>query len=66
MVKSTACFKCRKEGHYARECPENRLAQTSLPSINSRLIKWTIINKKVLVSRSGQVNNTEAEEILQS
>ena len=36
------------------------------PLANSRLVKRTIIKKKVLVSRSGQVNFTEAEEILQN
>ena len=40
--------------------------QSSQPSANSHLIKWTIIKKKVPVSRSGQVNITEAEEILQN
>ena len=40
--------------------------QPSQPSANSRLIKRTIIKKKVLVSRSGQVNFTEAEEISQN
>jgi hypothetical protein len=64
MVKSTSYFKCGKEGHFARECPENRPAQASQLSTNSRLIKRTVIKKKVPVSRSGQVNYTEAEEIL--
>jgi hypothetical protein len=66
LVKSTACFKCGKEGHFAREYPENWPAQSAQSSANSRLIKRTIIKKKVLVSRSGQVNYTKAEEILQS
>jgi hypothetical protein len=66
VVKSNACFRCSKEGHYAQECPENRSAQSSQPSANSRLIKRTIIRKKVPVSHSGQVNYTEAEEILQN
>jgi hypothetical protein len=65
MVKSTGCFKCGKEGHFARECPKNRPAQSSQLFANSCLIKRTIIKKKVPVSRSGQVNYTEAEEILQ-
>jgi hypothetical protein len=64
MVKSTGCFKCGKEGHFTRECPENRPVQSAQPSTNSRLIKRTVIKKKVPVSHSGQVNYTEAEEIL--
>jgi hypothetical protein len=66
MVKSTGYFKCGKKGHFAQECPENRPAQSAQPSAKSRLIKRTVIKKKVPVSRSGQVNFTEAEEILQS
>jgi hypothetical protein len=65
MVKSTGCFKCGKEGHFARECPKNRPTQSPQPFTNSRLIKRTVIKKKVPMSRSGQVNYTEAEEILQ-
>jgi hypothetical protein len=61
VVKSTVCFRCGKEGHFAQECPENRPAQSSQPLANSRLIKRTVIKKKVLVSRSGQVNYTEAK-----
>jgi hypothetical protein len=53
MIKSTACFKCGKEGHFARQCPKNQTAQSSQPSANSRLIKRTIIKKKVPVSCSG-------------
>jgi uncharacterized pyridoxamine 5'-phosphate oxidase family protein len=66
MIKSTTCFKCGKEGHFTRQCSENRTAQYSQPSANSRLIKRTVIKKKVSVSRSGQVNYIEAEEILQN
>jgi hypothetical protein len=56
---------CGKEGHYARKCPENRPPQSFQPSANSRSVKRTIIRKKVPMSRSGQVNYTEAKEILQ-
>jgi hypothetical protein len=66
VVKSTAYFRCGKEGHFAQECPENRPAQSSQPSANSHLVKRTIIRKKVPVSRSGQINYIEAKEILQS
>jgi hypothetical protein len=64
MVKSTGYFKCGKEGHFAWECPENRPVQSAQPSANSRLLKRTVIKKKVPVSRSGQVNYMEADEIL--
>ena len=40
--------------------------QSSQPSANSRLVKRTIIKKKVPVSRSRQVNFTEAKEILRN
>ena len=40
--------------------------QSSQPLANSRLVKRTIIKKKVPISRCGQVNFTEAEEILQN
>jgi hypothetical protein len=56
---------CGKEGHYGRECPDNRHPQSSQPSANSRLVKRIIIRKKMPVIRSGQVNYTEAKEIPQ-
>ena len=45
--KLGACFKCGKDGHYACECPQNQPAQSAQPSANSRLVKQTVIKKKV-------------------
>ena len=46
----------------------HRTSLHSLPSLlaNSRLVKRTIIKKKVPISHFRQVNFTEAEEILQN
>jgi hypothetical protein len=37
-MKSGSCFKCRKQGHLARQCPERMVAQeaTESPSKNKK------------------------------
>ena len=51
--------------HCIQTCAIMNAGQSSQPLANSCLVKRTFIRKKLLVSRSGQVNFTEAEEIPQ-